>query len=114
MRQKLEQLPRRESVAALGCHQSWISKLVNLRRKPGRELLDRAKELWPEIDVQASEEEYMSPLELCSRRGRELARLVLALPDSRGNPAGASIELGSGYLERLRRTALAVLEAGRG
>lgn len=113
--QKLAGIPRKEAVEALDCHESWISKLVNLRSRPSRELLDRAKEAWPEIDVQASEEEYLSPVELSSRRGRALARLVLALPeDAAADPVGASIQIGAGFLWRLRATALAVLEAGRG
>jgi hypothetical protein len=70
------------------------------------ELILRAKGVWPDIDVNASEEEFMSPDELCARRGVDLARMVLSIPDSG--------ELGLGFVERLRSAAQAVLAVDRG
>jgi transcriptional regulator with XRE-family HTH domain len=103
---KLRELPQQEAAGLLGCSVPWISRLVNRQGRPGRELLERAAEVWPGLDVTASEEQFLSPVELSSRRGRELARLVLAVPE------GQSIALG--YLERLRSVANDVLVAGRG
>jgi transcriptional regulator with XRE-family HTH domain len=101
-----------ESARLLGCTQPWISRLLRLKARPSREFLEKAKLVWPEIDIEASEEEYMDPRDLAARRARSLARLVLAVPEPEGsNP---TYIIGAGYFERLRSAAREVIEVSRG
>lgn len=108
--QRLKEERGVDAACALGCSPAWISKLLHRQKRPSEAFLARAQLVWPELDLQASREEFMDPVELAAARGERLARLVLACDPA----ADGVIRLDAAFAQTMTRQALSVIEALHG